>query len=265
MVALCDFLLGGVLDYFDEHDLWRDTALVLSTDHGFLLGEHDFWAKNRMSLYEEIAHIPLFVHHPAHAAAAAGTRRSALTQTIDFAPTFLDLFGVATPPEMQGHSLLPVLEADRRLREGALFGYFGGAVNVTDGRYVHHRYPPDLRTQEIYQYTVMPTHMASPFTPEELRGAGLALPFPFTKGVPLLKVPVVETSPMHKNYGPGCLLEDETRLYDVEADPGQERPLDDPATERRLLGLMRELMVANDAPPEALARVGLETAPAATG
>ncbi len=94
----------------------------------------------------------------------------------------------------------------------------------------------------------------------------MAEPFPFTKGVPLLKVPVIETSPMHKNYGPGCLLEDETRLYDVEADPGQERSLDDPATERRLLGLMRGLMVANDAPPEALARVGLgEAVPATAG
>ena len=60
-MSLCDFLLGQLLDYFDAHDLWKDTALVVSTDHGFLLGEHDFWAKNRMNLYEEIVHIPLFV------------------------------------------------------------------------------------------------------------------------------------------------------------------------------------------------------------
>ena len=74
VVALCDHLLGGVLDYFDEHDLWRDTALVLTTDHGFLLGEHDFWAKNRMSLYEEISHIPLFVWHPAMGVPVSGGR-----------------------------------------------------------------------------------------------------------------------------------------------------------------------------------------------
>ncbi len=53
-----------LLDYFDRHDLWKDTALVVTTDHGFLLGEHDFWAKNRMNLYEEIVHIPLFIHDP---------------------------------------------------------------------------------------------------------------------------------------------------------------------------------------------------------
>ena len=72
---MCDFLLGQVLDYFDAHDMWRTPRCVVTTDHGFLLGEHDFWAKNRMNLYEEIAHIPLFIHDPrAPAAAARGAR-----------------------------------------------------------------------------------------------------------------------------------------------------------------------------------------------
>ena len=61
---MCDFLLGQLLDDFDRHDMWKDTALVVTTDHGFLLGEHDFWAKNRMNLYEELVHIPLFMHDP---------------------------------------------------------------------------------------------------------------------------------------------------------------------------------------------------------
>ncbi len=257
IVSLCDFLLGQLLDYFDAHDLWKDTALVLTTDHGFLLGEHDFWAKNRMTLYEELAHIPLFVHHPAMAG-ADGTRRHALTQTIDLAPTFLDLFGVAAPAEMQGHSLLGPLEKDQEVRKGALFGYFGGAVNVTDGRYTYHRYPPDLKTQEIYQYTLMPMHLNSLFVPEELAGARLSEPLPFTKGAPVLKVPMEPEGPWFRGYPPGTLLEDTTRLYDLETDPGQEHPLEDAAVERRLMGLMAELMVENDAPPEALARVQLE-------
>jgi arylsulfatase A-like enzyme len=262
VVALCDFLLGELLDQFDQHDLWKDTALVLTTDHGFLLGEHDFWAKNRMNLYQEIVNIPLFIHHPARTA-EAGTRRQALTQTIDFAPTFLELHGAPIPAEMQGKSLLPLLGADAPHREAAIFGYFGGAVNITDGRYTYHRYPPDLRTQEIYQYTLMPTHIWDLFTTEELAGASLAEPFPFTKGTPLLKVPVIERSPMYVNYGPGCFLEDDTRLYDLASDPGQEHPIQDQDIERRLGALMRQLMVENDAPPEALGRVQLEDASAA--
>ncbi len=93
-------------------------------------------------MYEEIVHIPLFVHDPRRPQ-SAGARRSALTQTIDLAPTFLDLFGVAAPTEIQGHSLLPLIAAHRSVRQGALFGYFGGAINVTDGRYTYHRFPPN--------------------------------------------------------------------------------------------------------------------------
>ena len=71
---------------------------------------------------------------------------------------------------------------------------------------------------------MMPTHIFEPFTPEELSQASLAEPFPFTKGAKLLKVPVIERSPMYNNYGPGALLESDTRLYDLATDPGQEKP-----------------------------------------
>ena len=120
VVSLCDFLLGRAARLFRRSTTsGSDTALVLTTDHGFLLGEHDFWAKNRMNLYEEITHIPLFVYHPDHSCRRGGTRRSALTQTIDLAPTFLDLFGAAAlRPRCRGTSLLPLLRGRRRSAEG---------------------------------------------------------------------------------------------------------------------------------------------------
>jgi len=259
LVSLCDSLLGELLDEFDKHDMWKDTALVVTTDHGFLLGEHDFWAKNRMNMYEEIVHIPLFVHDPRHPQ-AAGRRTAALTQTMDLAATMLDFYGVAPPAENEGVSLLEHLQGKSPEREAVIFGYFGGAVNVTDGRYTYHRYPFDLMEQEIFQYTVMPTHIKQLFTTEELAQSTLAPPFPFSKGVPLLKVPVHRRSPMHRFYGPGAMIENDTRLYDLASDPGQQHRLDDPAAEARMVALMLALMRANHAPPEAYAR--LELAPA---
>jgi arylsulfatase A-like enzyme len=252
-IAHCDYLLGTFLDYFDAHDLWKNTALILTTDHGFLLGEHDFWAKTRQTLYEEIAHIPLFVYHPEKA--SGGQRRQALTQNIDIAPTILDIFGVKPPAETQGKSLLPLLDGDAPHRDSAIFGYFGGAINVTDGRFTYHRYPADLSTQELYQYTLMPTHIKSMFTTDELAATELAPPQAFTKGVPTLKIPVSERSPIHDDYGPGALLENETRLYDLETDPGQQTPLHDDAIEQKMTALMLQLMRENDAPPEAFRRI----------
>lgn len=261
-VAHCDALLGRLLDEFDRHDMWKDTVLIVTTDHGFLLGEHDFWAKNRMTIYEEIAHIPLFVHHPDHAA-ADGTRCGALTQNADLAATFVDLYGAERPAEMQAPSLLPLLAGEPSPREAVLYGYFGGAVNVTDGRHTYHRYPADIASQEIYQYTLMPTHIFDFFHEDELRAATLAPPLDFSRDMPLLKVPVGERSAMYKTYGPGCLLENETRLYDLASDPAQANPLDDPALEARMAEAMVALMGEVGAPPEAYARLALEAAPVA--
>lgn len=258
VLAMCDSLLGELLDEFDAHDMWKDTALVVTTDHGFLLGEHDFWAKNRMNMYEEIVHIPLFVHDP-RAPELAGARSDALTQSLDLAQTFLDIHGVPPQPEMEGYSLLAMRQGEQ-LRQGALFGYFGGAVNVTDGRHTYHVFPDDLANQEIYQYTLMPTHIWEPFSPDELADATLSDGFDFTKGAKLLKVPVTGRSPFYNNYGPGALLESDTRLYDLENDPGQEHPIQDGPVEARLRMLMAELMQANDAPPEAFDRIGLVAA-----
>lgn len=249
LVAMCDEQMGRVLDRFDALDLWQDTCLIVTTDHGFLLGEHDFWAKNRMTIYQEIAHIPLMIHDPR----TPGTGRvEQLTQNMDLMPSLLELYGCAVPKEVLAKSLFQPND-----RQAVLFGYFGGAVNVTDGQHSYHRYPIDLATQKIFQYTLMPTHIISRFSTEELAQATLAPPMAWTKGVPLLKVPVLHTSPMYNNYGPGCLLENETRLYDLTTDPAQETHARNPALEARMAAHMASLMQAHDAPPEAFERLGL--------
>jgi hypothetical protein len=144
-------------------------------------------------------------------------------------------------------------------REALIFGYFGGAVNVTDGSATYHRFPPDLKTQEIYQYTLMPTHIFDLFSPEELAKAEMADAMPFTKGARVMKVPVDNRSPFYNVYGPGALLEDTTRLYDLKRDPGQANPVGDPELEAQLTRQMLRLMLANHAPPEAFARIGLQS------
>jgi arylsulfatase A-like enzyme len=105
LVAMCDEYFGRLLDYFDAYDLWRDTALILTTDHGFLLSEHDWWGKNLQPYYQELASIPLIVHDP-RMPERAGARIRHLTQTHDLMPTLLDLFGVRPPGEVLGRSVL---------------------------------------------------------------------------------------------------------------------------------------------------------------
>ncbi|WP_019535873.1 sulfatase [Paenibacillus ginsengihumi] len=246
LLSMCDAYLGQVLDLMDELDLWKDTMLIVNTDHGYLLGEHDWWAKSLMPFYNEIAHIPLFIWDPR--CGRRNERRQSLVQTIDLAPTLLDYFGVEIPPDMQGKALRDTIASDRKVRDGALFGIHGGHVNVTDGRYVYMRAPVSKDNSPLYNYTLMPTHMRSRFSVEELRHLSLQEPFSFTKGVQTLKVSATSYNLSH-SFG--------TLLYDLASDPYQQAPLQDAEAEQRMIGMLKELMAANDAPAEQYARLGL--------
>ncbi|WP_421722952.1 sulfatase [Bauldia sp.] len=256
LTTMCDEYLGKVLDFFDERDLWSDTVLIATTDHGFLLGEHDWWAKNKMPFYNEIANIPLLVYHPAYAD-RGGEARGALTQTMDVMPTLLDLFETAIPDTAEGLSLIPAVAESADRHEGLLYGMFGGAVNVTDGRYTYFRYPENIFEQDIYEYTLMPMHQRSFFGHNELAGLELAEPFGFTDGLKLMKMPARKAADGRVDVH-GLHEDTTTVLYDLETDPGQLSPIDAPEIIGRLEGLMLELMRRNEAPPEAFSRIGLD-------
>lgn len=79
-----------------------------------------------------------------------------LTQVTDLMPTFLDWFRLDRPPEVTGRSLMPTLNGDTPVRDTAIHGYFGGACNVTDGRYTYLKHPEDLNADDLLEFTVMP-------------------------------------------------------------------------------------------------------------
>ncbi|SEG90852.1 Arylsulfatase A [Actinacidiphila yanglinensis] len=246
LLTMCDASLGRVLDAMDEHRLWDDTLLMVCTDHGLLLGEHGWWGKNVQPWYDENIHTPLFVWDPR--SRVRGERRSSLVQTVDFGPTLLDFFGVPAPGPMAGAPLAATVARDAPVREAGLFGSFGGHVNVTDGRYVYMRAPLRESNDPLYEYTLMPTHMASRFAPEELADAELVPPLPFTRNAPVLRVP---GRPWGNPHAFGTLL------FDLESDPEQRHPLLSDALELRMAGLMVELMRSADAPESQFERLGL--------
>lgn len=249
LVSMCDAYLGDVIDLMDELSLWDDTLLIVWTDHGFLLGEHECYAKIWMPFYEEVAHTPFWVWDPR--CARRGERCGALVQpSIDLGPTLLEFFGQSPTPDMVGKPLGATIEQDTAVREAAIFGIHGGQVNLTDGRYVYLRAAERDNNQPLFDYTLMPTHMRSPFRVEELQNVTLAEPFPFTKGCRTLRIPRGRYGGSHPDLR-------RTQLFDLETDPQQENSVNDPATEERLAGMMRKLMAECDAPPEQFERLGL--------
>ena len=247
LLSMCDHYLGEVLDLMDELDLWKDTLLIVCTDHGFLLGEHDWWAKVVQPFFNEVAHTPLFVWDPR--SGIQGDRRSQLVQMIDFAPTLLEYFGLSVPKDMQGIILKDVIAKNTPTREAVLFGVQGGHVNVTDGRYVYMRSCQKPDNTPLYEYTLMPTHMRKLFGVDELQDINLCEPFSFTKGCRMMKIASrAWTNPSWYD----------TLLFDLANDPKQEAPFLDSAVEERMIVHLTRLMRENDAPNEQFTRLGLE-------
>ncbi|MEQ8790615.1 MAG: sulfatase [Pirellulaceae bacterium] len=103
-VSYMDAQVGKILAALERTGLSDNTIVVFTADHGYHLGEHDFWQK--MSLHEESTRIPLIVHVPGKKPAVS----AALSQQIDIYPTLADLCGISPPPHVQGKSLAGVLD-----------------------------------------------------------------------------------------------------------------------------------------------------------
>lgn len=256
LVSLCDKKLGEVLDAMDRHGLWEDTMLIVWTDHGFMLGEHDCWAKNWMPFYQEVANTPFFVWDPR--SRKAGERRQALVQpSIDLGPTLLEFFGLKPTPDMNGKVLRETIDHDANVRDYALFGMFGGHVNITDGRYKYLLGPAREDNQPLYEHTLMPTHMNHTFSVEELQeGIELVDPLPFTKGCQVMKIPARRDDPK----APKPERDRKTYLFDLLNDPAEERPLQrqENDVEQRMRTALVEEMRRVHAPTEQYLRLGLD-------
>lgn len=248
LISMCDHYLGKVLDMMDKYNMWKDTMLIVNTDHGFLLGEHDWWAKCAMPFYNEIAHTPLFIWDPR--TGIRNERRSALVQTIDLAPTLLDFFNVTIPKDMQGKPLKQTMIDDTKVHDAILYGIHGGHINCTDGRYVYMRAPVSADNSPLYEYTLMPTHMRCMFSPDELQDIRLAEPFHFTKGCRTMRI-------ASRKKLSGSAHPFGTMLFDMEKDPQQLSPISDVKIEEYMLEHMKKLIKQNDCPPEQYERIGL--------
>ncbi len=80
------------------------TVVVLTSDHGESLGEHDYYFDHGEDLFDPSLRVPLFVIAPRAPQAA---RSRLLASTLDVVPTILDAVKVSYPPELAGQSLLP--------------------------------------------------------------------------------------------------------------------------------------------------------------
>lgn len=105
-VTYVDALIGKVLDELEQLDLVGNTIVVLWSDHGWHLGEHTMFGK--MSNFEIATRSPLIIRAPG--LEAKGRKLNQLAESIDLYPTLAELCGLAYPDDLQGHSLVEIME-----------------------------------------------------------------------------------------------------------------------------------------------------------
>ena len=105
-VSYVDAQIGRLLKALDEEGLAENTIIVLWSDHGWKLGEHNGWGK--MSNYEIDTRVPFIIAAPG--LETAGQATDTPVELLDIFPTLCDLTGIDTPDFVQGESLLPLLK-----------------------------------------------------------------------------------------------------------------------------------------------------------
>jgi iduronate 2-sulfatase len=103
-VAFMDAQVGKVLAALKRANLDDRTIVIFASDHGYHLGEHDFWAK--VSLREESAAVPLIISVPGKKPAVCNS----LTELIDLYPTVSRLCGLEIPARLQGRDISRMLD-----------------------------------------------------------------------------------------------------------------------------------------------------------
>ena len=148
-ISWVDYNLGRVLHELDALGLRDNTLIVFIADHGYQLGEKGKWSKAG-SLFENGTRVPLIIHMPG----AAGNGRSCtrIVQSLNIYRTVAELAGLEVPPEIEGHSMVPLLHNPRATWEHPAFSIWS-----EDGKTVH---GTTVRTEQ-YRYAEYGTAAAN--------------------------------------------------------------------------------------------------------
>jgi len=111
MVSGIDGAIGRFVAALEEAGLAENTIIVYSADNGYHMGNRGLAGK--WSHFEESLRVPLIVADPRVSSAEKGKVSDAIALNLDLPATFLDWAGVEIPKRYQGHSLQPVVSAEK--------------------------------------------------------------------------------------------------------------------------------------------------------
>jgi len=136
-VSYVDAQIGRLLDGLRGLNLADNTVVILTSDHGWHLGDHGMWGK--ATVFEKATRVPLIIRAPNMT--AQGTSTDSLVELVGLYPTLCDLAGLPKPRHLQGASFAKLLDRpELTLRRTALSQYPRGDLMGYSVRTEHYRY-----------------------------------------------------------------------------------------------------------------------------
>ncbi|MGB0327026.1 MAG: sulfatase [Akkermansiaceae bacterium] len=152
-VVFMDRMVGKVLDALKESGQEDNTIVIFTSDHGYHLGEHDFWAK--VSLHEESAAVPLIIKIPGKKPSVC----KSLVELLDLYPTLSNLCGLEIPKRIQGKDLTPIFENPTYEVRDAAFSVNGKGYLLREDRWAYISY--DRGGEELFDMLKDPKQYAN--------------------------------------------------------------------------------------------------------
>lgn len=133
-VTMVDAWVGHLLDGLRERGLDESTVVGLVSDHGVLLGEHNWTGKGDYRLHPELIHVPLLLRDPdGH---GAGESSDYFANTIDLPPTLMSMAGAQPAERFEGTDLSPILRGERaHVSRPFSYGGYGNFCFYVDDRW----------------------------------------------------------------------------------------------------------------------------------
>lgn len=252
LVTMTDNHFGRLITKLKELDMYEDTLIILTSDHGYLLGDRGMFGKNYMHNFNELAAIPLMVRDPQ--GKRKGERTANVSQNIDIMPTVLEYHGVTIPPDVRGHSWCPIIAGGNNDKTHAIYGAHGITVNITDGQFTYFR-APNESNQPLFEYAGIPTTIRH-YIGEGDPGAIETGRFLERTEYPIFKAPI-QRAAILDGLGDMSSYTKDSLLFDLANDPGQIAPLQDKAKEAEMITHLLRTMAEMDAPAEQYERLAL--------
>lgn len=168
-VRYSDAQIGKLLAALDASPAAKNTVVVLWGDHGFLLGEHAIWGKH--CLFEEALHSPLIIRTPGQK--KPGEAAEAIVETVDIYPTLAALAGLPLSNDLDGRSLVPLLEDPSAASDGTAAGFWQGAATLRTDTHRLIVSGKDRKTVELYDHSEDPAETVNVAVKQEETVAGM--------------------------------------------------------------------------------------------